>query len=232
MENIISKERLNKIVQEELENAIKDGNLSEGFLNRLMARAKGGGAFTGQVGSNIGKVYKAIAQGSDKLDTKSPVLANAVAKGHSRMMAFNKKFTKMITDMTSDLKIMFGSNFENMPEQMKQHMATWAEETKGVLEGTQVLANNIKGIMNNPGQGEKQPVRQNVKPIGKPATPAPTPTPPEEPAIQSTPQQPWRKPAPLQFNKTSSKEPTQSPKLPPFPPKDEPVVEPVKKEPD
>lgn len=113
-ETINERQEVERIIREELEAA----SLDEGFLQRVMSRAQGETSALRQLGKNVGTIYQAIAQGKSG-QLKNPKVVKAVETGVRRLQGYEKKFAKVLADMTNDLELMFGENFESAPDQLK-----------------------------------------------------------------------------------------------------------------
>jgi hypothetical protein len=74
----LTKERLDKIVYEEIQNLVEDGIIDEGWIDRLGARAKGGLA---RVGSRVKGVGMKAAGGLAKMAGEKELGAKLTARG-------------------------------------------------------------------------------------------------------------------------------------------------------
>lgn len=133
-------EQIEQIIREEL------SKMDEGFLARVMARARGNQSALKTLGTNVGQVFKAVVQGKTDL-IKDPRLMKALTTGMVRIKDYEKKFSALMVDFGADMKIMFGENFENMPDALKQRMSVWGEESKDLLDLTQLVGKDLEELI-------------------------------------------------------------------------------------
>ena len=88
-------EEIEKIIREEMA-------LDEGFLSRVMARARGNQSALKTLGTNVSQVFKAVAQGKTDL-IKDPRLMKALTTGMVRIKDYEKKFSAVMIDFISDI---------------------------------------------------------------------------------------------------------------------------------
>ena len=146
---------MGRIKREELENIISEelSKLDEGFLSRILAKAKGNVSGLQALGKNIGQVYNMVAKGENPTALQNPKIAKALKMGSSRIEEYKGKLSKLFVDFASDMKLMFGENFENMPPEIKKQMNVWGEDVKEVLELTVEISNAVEeslSIQNQP----------------------------------------------------------------------------------
>ena len=134
---LIKREELEKIIAEEL------SQLDEGFLSRLMAKAKGNMSGLQAIGKNASSAFKMITQGDKEAVLQNPKVAKLTSMAASRILAYEKKLSKLTIEFTSDMKMMFGESFENMPDDIKQKMNVWGEDVKEMLSLTHYIAQSV-----------------------------------------------------------------------------------------
>ena len=152
-------EEIEKIIREEMA-------LDEGFLSRVMARARGNQSALKTLGTNVSQVFKAVAQGKTDL-IKDPRLMKALTTGMVRIKDYEKKFSAVMIDFISDMKIMFGENFENAPDALKSRLNVWGEESKDLLDLTQMVGKDLEDLIKgkaseNPSTEEPIDTQANV----------------------------------------------------------------------
>lgn len=139
----ISKQRIDEIIQEEV---LSSNILEEGFFSRINAKASGNVSALAQMGKNVGAVFNAVTKGDVK-NIKDPRVVKALTAGLVRIKSYDKKVGKLVVDMASDLKIMFGEHYENMPDALKQRLAVLGEETKDMLDLLKIISNDVEQIL-------------------------------------------------------------------------------------
>lgn len=151
---VITREQIEKIVYEEL--------AREGFLNRVMARAKGNMGAIKQLGSNTTNHIRAIAQGKiDVNKLKDPKLVKNVTIAVERIKSYQKKFAKLLFDFSNDLEIMLGPDLTNNPElngllkQLDNSSTSFAKEMGDVGNKIQAI---VTGVGKNVPEPEDKPI--------------------------------------------------------------------------
>ena len=120
----LSERKINLIetlIKEELQKAIDDGDLSEGIMSSLAAKAKGMGAKVAAKGGNIGTTFKlaaAAAKGDQKSianlasQLKDVNLEGELKQAESIINSFQKQ---MVVSLKSCMEDLAGGGFTAMP---------------------------------------------------------------------------------------------------------------------
>lgn len=141
--------RLEEIIREEL------SNLDEGFLDRVLAKAKGNVKGLNTVGQNLKKVGVAVAKGGDLNQIlKNPGVERGIEIAASRVGGFQKKLSKVSVDLMSDMESMFGEGLKDAPEGIKKELLEWGEDVKALLTDTSDLAKRLKSRETWTGQAQ------------------------------------------------------------------------------
>lgn len=132
----IAREQLEKLVREEL---MKQAALDEGFLDRVMARTQGNKSALKAFGQRGMQAIKLAATGQvDMTKIQDPKLIKAVTMSVTRLKQYEKKFEKLMFDMSNDLQVMFGKDFSKVPglqrsiDKIDQHSEAFMQSIKDV----------------------------------------------------------------------------------------------------
>lgn len=115
------------LTREQIENVIREALLSEGFLDRVLARAKGNTSARKALKGNT-SVLKALGQrpievinliAAGKVDLskiQDPKIVKSVIMAVQRIKSYQSKFAKLLQDFTNDLELMFGGDLSREPQ--------------------------------------------------------------------------------------------------------------------
>jgi len=169
------REKLERIIREELQ--------KEGFLDRVMSKAKGNMSALKQLGSNTTQGIRAITTGQiDPSKVKDPKIVKGVTVAVERIKQYDKKFFKLLQDMTQDLMLMFGPDYKKYPElvqaleKVDKVSETFAQSLKDIGTDVQKITTGGGGTSAEPSatqsaQSEPAQPPEPEKPAGsKPLT--------------------------------------------------------------
>lgn len=154
-----SVDKLKKMIREAL---LEQEKVDEGFIDRVLAKARGNVSGLKALGGNIGQVFKAVSTG--KADFRDPKIAKAAAMASSRIKSYNKDLEKTVVSFASDLEALFGEGLGQAPDSVKQLLAQFGETSKQMMTLTQNIGKEVEKMVTNPTtsiQQKKEPDFQN-----------------------------------------------------------------------
>lgn len=148
-----------KLTEEELNTLIREslGEIDEGILQRILARAKGNQSGLQALGKNIGSVFKAITTGQTG-DMRDPRLVKAGTTAIVRVDSYKKKVAKVFEEFSKDLKIIFGDNFANAPEQVRTALNELDEVMTDVFGSIDKISNSVESSIKGLAPADDNPM--------------------------------------------------------------------------
>jgi len=146
----LTEAELRQIIREELE------DIDEGFLDRLLAKAKGTGSKLSGIAKNIGQVGQAVAQGGDLGALKAkPEVMKGIKMAASRVNGFSKKLDSVSIDFLSDMEALFGEDLENAPDEVKKSLEDFSKRIAGAKAHAMELGKSLQsGNLSQKGQSK------------------------------------------------------------------------------
>lgn len=140
----LTKEQIIKMLHEVL---LEQEKVEEGFIDRVLAKARGNVSGLKTFGKNLGQVFQAATTG--KGEFTDPRMAKAVATATSRIKSYNKQISKNVVEFASDLEAIFGDGLQNAPQQLKQKLTEFGEASKQLLTLTGEIGKEVEGLVSS-----------------------------------------------------------------------------------
>lgn len=164
-----TREQLEKLVREEL---MKQEELDEGFLARVMARTKGNSSALKAFGQRGVQAIRLAATGQvDMSKIQDPKLIKAITMAVTRLKAYEEKFTKLMFDMSGDLQIMFGKDFSKVPG-LQQSIDKIDQHSEAFVQALKDVGEEISAKISSPKSAQPQPQQEPEADKTQPNIPA------------------------------------------------------------
>jgi len=160
----------NDLTREQIESIIREELLTrEGFLDRVMARAKGNSSALKSLGQRGVQAIKLAATGQvDMSKIQDPKLVKAITMAVQRLKGYEKKFEKVMFDMSNDLQIMFGKDFSKVPG-LQSSIDKIDQHSEAFMQALKDVGDEIQAKLTSP---REQPQASDEEPSGDMLPPA------------------------------------------------------------